>query len=233
MRAFAIVSVLVVAQGALAQVDPAADHYKAGVTRFKAGQYTEAIQEFRAADAIRPSAVLSFNIAQCYEKMADLQNAKAAYQEYLRRAPTADDRAAIEATIASIDQKLAEKGQDTVVLVPSTAGSTTGEVQTTARRPDYTVGIITGGVGIAGLVAAVVLNAVSQQASSGLQNNGKGGNYYPLNPTPGVPNSTSGLYSTAQTTWTGAIIAYIGGGVLTAAGVGILGYQYFTRPTSP
>ncbi len=90
---------------ALAQADPAADHYKAGVTHFHAGQFAEAIQEFRAADAIRPSPVLSFDIAQCFEKMADLSNAKSAYQDYLRRAPNADDRQAVEATIASIDQK--------------------------------------------------------------------------------------------------------------------------------
>jgi tetratricopeptide (TPR) repeat protein len=220
MRLLAIVSVLFTAQLALAQADPAADHYKAGVTRFKAGQYSEAIQEFRAADSIRPSPVLSFNIAQCYEKMADLQNAKTAYQDYLRRAPTADDRTAVEATITSIDQKLAEKQtQDTVVLVPSAAS-----VTKPASPPDYTLGIITGGVGVAALAAAIVMNSISQTNSQSLQNNGKGQGF--------SQSVVQGDYSAAQNLWTGAIIGYIAGGALTAAGVGILGYQYFTRPTA-
>src|SRR5581483_10747347 len=109
MRMLCCASLLLLANVAVAQVDPAADHYKAGVARFHAGQYADAIQEFRAADAIRPSPVLSFDIAQCYEKMADLPNAKAAYQDYLRLAPNAEDREAVEATIASIDQKLAQQ----------------------------------------------------------------------------------------------------------------------------
>src|SRR5579862_400140 len=89
---------VLVAAPALVQKDPAHDHYLAGVAHYKAGRYAEAIGEFRTADQLRPSPVLSFDIAQCYEKMADLGNAGTAYQQYLGRAPNAPDRAAVEAT---------------------------------------------------------------------------------------------------------------------------------------
>jgi tetratricopeptide (TPR) repeat protein len=203
---------------ALAQVDPAADHYKAGVSRFHAGQYADAIQEFRAADAIRPSPVLSFDIAQCYEKMADLPNAKAAYQDYLRRAPNADDREAVEATIASIDQKLSQQeSKDTVVLVPATPPPV-GEVQAAHRGPNLTAAITLASIGAAGIIAGVILNGLSHNASQSLQNNGVGGRYW-------SPSLAQGYYDTAQNCWTGALIGYIAGGVLLATGGGILTYQ--------
>ncbi len=210
------------ASTALAQSDPAADHYRAGVTHFKAGQYSEAIAEFRAADSIRPSPVLSFNIAQCFEKMADLRSAKSAYQDYLRRAPAAEDRQAVEATIASIDQKLAsEKSQDAVVIIPP---SPPLEVRGPGERrsPNYTLGAIAGGVGVATLAAAVILNAISLQNAGSLQLNGQNGWASKAN--------LQGFYDNASNLWTGALIAYVAGGVLTATGAGILGYQYFTRP---
>jgi len=216
---------------ALAQADPAADHYKAGVTHFHAGQFAEAIQEFRAADAIRPSAVLSFDVAQCYEKMADLPNAKSAYQDYLRRAPNADDRQAVEATIASIDQKLAQQPKDTVVLVPaaplvpSSPSSPSSELQGTASRPapNLALGISVASVGAAGLIAAVILNGLSHNASQSLQNDGYQGRFW-------TQSQAQGYYSDAQNFWTGALIGYIAGGVLLATGGSIMTYQLASKP---
>jgi len=216
---------------ALAQADPAADHYKAGVTHFHAGQFAEAIQEFRAADAIRPSAVLSFDVAQCYEKMADLPNAKSAYQDYLRRAPNADDRQAVEATIASIDQKLAQQPKDTVVLVPaaplvpSSPSSPSSELQGTASRPapNLALGISVASVGAAGLIAAVILNGLSHNASPSLQNDGYQGRFW-------TQSQAQGYYSDAQNFWTGALIGYIAGGVLLATGGSIMTYQLASKP---
>ncbi len=223
-------SLALFANVALAQADPAADHYKAGVTHFHAGHFAEAIQEFRAADAIRPSAVLSFDVAQCYEKMADLPNAKSAYQDYLRRAPNAEDRQAVEATIASIDQKLAQQqSRETVVvvpaapLVPASPSAPTTEVQTTASRsaPNLALGAtstIVEAVGAAGIIAAVILNGLSHNASQSLQNDGYQGRYW-------TQSQAQGYYSDAQNFWTGALIGYIAGGVLLATGGSIMTYQ--------
>jgi tetratricopeptide (TPR) repeat protein len=219
MRILLAAGMALIANLALAQADPAADHYKAGVARFHAGQYADAIQEFRAADAIRPSPVLSFDIAQCYEKMADLPNAKAAYQDYLRRAPNADDREAVEATVASIDQKLAQQElpNDTVVLVPATPPA--AEVQaSTHRGPNLAVGITLASIGAAGLITGAILNGLSHNASQSLQNDGVGGHFW-------SQSQAQGYSNTAQNCWTGALIGYIAGGVLLATGGGILTYQ--------
>lgn len=223
MRSFFFVCALALAGSALAQSDPAADHYRAGVVRFKAGQYAEAIQEFRAADAIRPSAVLSFNIAQCFEKMADLSSAKSAYQDYLRRSPNADDRPAVEATISSIDQKLAQQqASSSVVLVPSTA-----EARAESKPgPSYTLGIATASVGGAALVAGVLLNLVSHQNSQSLQNDGLNNQFWPK-------AQAQSYHDNAANFWTGAIIGYAVGGVLLATGGGILTYQLATKPSAP
>ena len=223
MRSLAFAGLLVIANVAVGQSDPAADHYRAGVAQFKAGQYAESIQEFRAADAIRPSPVLSFNIAQGYEKLADLPNARLAYQDYLRRAPGADDRQAVENTIASIDQKISQQGHDMVVLVPST------EVEQSARRsstPNYTLAAVTAGTGVAALVLAGIFNAVSHENSQSLQNDGFNGLYWSR-------TQAQGYHDTAQNFWTGALISYVAGGVLAATGAGLFTYQLATKPGPP
>ena len=221
-------SLALIANFTLAQADPAADHYKAGVSHFHAGQYAEAIQEFRAADAIRPSPVLSFDIAQCYEKLADLPDARTAYQDYLRRAPNADDREAVEATIASIDQKLAQPPKDTIVLVPATppmAAPVAAEVQAPSHKaPNLALGITVASIGAAALIAGAVLNGISHNNSLSLQNNGTNGYYYPQ-------SQAQGYYANAQNFWTGALIGYIAGGVLLATGGGILTYQLASSPS--
>jgi tetratricopeptide (TPR) repeat protein len=231
MRILLSTSLALFANLALAQADPAADHYRAGVNAFHAGQFAEAIQEFRAADAIRPSPVLSFDIAQCYEKMADLQNAKSAYQDYLRRAPNAEDRQAVEATIASIDQRLAQQPKDTVVLVPSTPPplGAVGEVQAARKPANLTLGITLASVGAAALIAGIVMNAVSYNASQSLQNDGAIENGAPRYYT---QSEAQGHYSDARNFWTGALIGYIAGGVLLATGGGILTYQLASTPAA-
>jgi tetratricopeptide (TPR) repeat protein len=221
---------------ALAQADPAADHYKAGVAHFHAGQFAEAIQEFRAADAIRPSAVLSFDVAQCYEKMADLAAAKTAYQDYLRRAPSAEDRPAVEATIASIDQKLAQQPRDMVVLVPASpaapgaSGAPGPDLQVSASRsgPNLALGITLASIGAAGLIAGAILNGLSHNASLSLQNDGT---VVMRSPRYWSQSEAQGYYNTAQNDWTGALIGYIAGGVLLATGGSILTYQLAAKPS--
>jgi tetratricopeptide (TPR) repeat protein len=226
VRILIALSFSLLANAALAQVDPAADHYRAGANHFRAGRYANAIQEFRAADAIRPSPVLSFDIAQCFEKMADLVNAKVAYQDYLRRAPGADDRQAVEATIASIDQKLSQQNRETVMLVPSTV-LPMAEQSVQKQPPSLALALTGVSVGAAGIIAGAILNAVSHNASQSLQSEGVGGQGY------WSSSKAQGYYSTAKDFWTGALIGYIAGGVLLASGGGLLTYQLATRPAAP
>ncbi len=80
--------------------------YAAGARDFAEKRYFEALEHFRAADRLRPSANLAYDIARCDEQLGDLLSARRAYLEVLRRAPGAPDRDEVDAAIASIDARL-------------------------------------------------------------------------------------------------------------------------------
>ena len=54
-----------------------------GTDAFRAGRYKEAIGAFEQAYAITPVANLLYNIALCYEKLDDLDNAHAYYKRFI------------------------------------------------------------------------------------------------------------------------------------------------------
>ena len=86
---------------------PAArERFEQGVAAYEAGRFGDAVQAFQEADRLAPSARLSFNIAKAYERMADDRRALAAYQDYLRRAPEATNRAEVEQIIERLEREL-------------------------------------------------------------------------------------------------------------------------------
>lgn len=98
--------------------------YDAGVAAYEAGRYREAIDRFKEADQLSPSPLLSFNIAKVYDRMLDEPNALAAYRNYLRRLPAADNRDAVQQRIGELEQALRADGvqQLTVLSAPAGAG---------------------------------------------------------------------------------------------------------------
>src|SRR5262249_30773738 len=136
------------------------------------------------------------------------------YQQYLKRAPNAPDRAAVEATIASIDKRLQEKGNDSVVLVPSSQLS-----QTQENKQAYWLSGTLIGVGAAGIIAGIVLNAVSSGNASSLTD----GKLH-------RQSDAQGYYDTANNTWTAAVVSYSVGGGLLAVGTALLTYQLLQKP---
>ena len=82
--------------------DEARTHFTAGEARFKAGDYKGAIREFRAADQLVPSALLTYNVALCYDKLGDANQAAALYRQYLDRRPDAPNRAQVQARIDAL-----------------------------------------------------------------------------------------------------------------------------------
>ncbi|MEZ4402859.1 MAG: hypothetical protein R3B06_22755 [Kofleriaceae bacterium] len=106
-----LLAVVVVAFGmfgvhtASAQPDPmvaARAHYQAGMAKFNAAQYDEAVAEFRAAEAIAPSPVNDYNIGLALDRKGDAAAATAAYRAYLNRVPNATNRPEVEASIARL-----------------------------------------------------------------------------------------------------------------------------------
>jgi hypothetical protein len=78
---------------------------------------------FRQADAIAPSAPLSFNVARAYDKLADASNALRWYRDYLRRAPQAPNAGEAVARVRFYEGVLQTRGiqQLTVLSNPPTA----------------------------------------------------------------------------------------------------------------
>jgi hypothetical protein len=100
-----LVFVIVAAGSASAQTSPrdeARTHFTAGEARFKAGDFKGAIREFRAADKLVPSALLTYNVALCYDKLGDANQAAALYRQYLDKRPDAPNRAQVQARIDAL-----------------------------------------------------------------------------------------------------------------------------------
>jgi hypothetical protein len=92
------------AMSAVAHADPRADAKAAfaeGEARYRAGDYRAAILAFQRADALAPSAILSYDIALCHERLGEDAEAAARFQEYLQRSPRAANRKDVEARAAA------------------------------------------------------------------------------------------------------------------------------------
>jgi hypothetical protein len=81
-------------------------HYDRGKELFKAGNPEEAIREFRAADKLRPSPILAYNIGLAYERMSRCKPAIDAFQRYLHEQADADNREDTEQKIAELRGKM-------------------------------------------------------------------------------------------------------------------------------
>lgn len=97
--------------------------YEQGVTAYEAGRFQVAIGFFREADDLAPTAQLSYNIAQAYEKLGDVARALEYYREYLRREPQPDRVSEVQGRVVEIQDLLQSHGlqQLTVQSVPSGA----------------------------------------------------------------------------------------------------------------
>jgi tetratricopeptide (TPR) repeat protein len=82
-------------------------HFEAGKNAYNAGDYQNAIKEFKAAEALRPSPILDYNIALANEKLAKKRVAVKYYKRYLEGMPNATNRAQVEATVAQLEREIA------------------------------------------------------------------------------------------------------------------------------
>ncbi len=181
--------------------------YQQGMAAFRGGQFAQAIGSFKAADALSPSASLSYDIAECYEKLADLRNARHYYEEYLRRAPNAEDRSKVEAELTSIDAQLIEAQRKTE-LAPSVPLVVTEEAK--VQPPNRLASFILMGLGAAGLGVGIALDVAAQGKATQL-----------TGATAPLPGSTAqSYYSDSKNYATVGITALVvGGAALVTGGV--------------
>jgi len=164
--------------------------YKRGADLYRAGRYSAAIAEFQAADKLKPSPALHYNMGQAWEKLGDLPAALAAYALYLQLDPNAPNREAVERTVRSLEAKVAAASPETPRLdpgqgpVPVPAPPATSLAANPpappldATRPDpapqpverknWLGPIIAGGLGVVAAGAGMVMGIQARNAQNAL-----------------------------------------------------------------
>lgn len=98
--------------------------YEEGVEAYRAARYADAVRLFLEADALSPSAALSYNIARAYEKLADDAQTLRWYRNYLRLSPDAKNAAEVQTYIRSLSAALAKLGIQQLTVLTTPPGAT-------------------------------------------------------------------------------------------------------------
>ncbi|HEY4105857.1 MAG TPA: PEGA domain-containing protein [Polyangiaceae bacterium] len=98
--------------------------YEQGVELYRNERYADAVQLFLEADALSPSAALSFNIARAYEKLADDAATLRWYRNYLRLNPEAPNATEVRQSIQTLSLSLARKGVQQLTVLSTPTGAT-------------------------------------------------------------------------------------------------------------
>jgi tetratricopeptide (TPR) repeat protein len=98
--------------------------YEQGVEAYRAERYADAVRLFLEADAISPSAALSYNIARAYEKLSDDAQTLRWYRNYLRLNPRASNAADVQRFVQTLSAALAKKGIQQLTVLSAPAGAT-------------------------------------------------------------------------------------------------------------
>lgn len=98
--------------------------YERGAEAYSAGRFKDAIDLFLQADALAPSAALSFNIARAYEKIGDDASTLQWYRDFRRRAPDAKNGPEVDERIRALEAVLAKKGVQQLTVFSRPLGAT-------------------------------------------------------------------------------------------------------------
>jgi tetratricopeptide (TPR) repeat protein len=85
----------------------AKNHFEAGRNAYNAQDYITAIREFKAAEALRPSPILAYNIGLANEKLGKKRVALKYYHRYLEQMPNAQNKPEVDQRIAGLEAELA------------------------------------------------------------------------------------------------------------------------------
>jgi|GEM_PF-357767 len=98
--------------------------YERGAEAYSAGRFKDAIDLFLQADALAPSAALSFNIARAYEKIGDDASTLQWFRDFRRRAPDAKNGPEVDERIHALEGVLEKKGVQQVTILSRPLGAT-------------------------------------------------------------------------------------------------------------
>lgn len=102
------------------QMSRARDLFVEGMRAYQANDFGHAVTLLTQVDAIVPSAELAYNIAYCYQRMADPDHAVQFFRRYLETgSPSEAERTDVEARIAQMEALRARQRDATMALPPS------------------------------------------------------------------------------------------------------------------
>jgi tetratricopeptide (TPR) repeat protein len=85
-------------------------HFKAASSYYNQGKYEKALEEFKEAYRLMPLPEVTYNMAQCYERLGQLDQAITSYEKYIEEKPDAKDLQAVKEKIASLRERLEKTG---------------------------------------------------------------------------------------------------------------------------
>ena len=107
--------------------EPARKVFEAGKQYYDTGYYEDALKSFRRAYDMCPKAALLKNIGATEERLGNLVAAIEAYEQYVKVAPTGDDREATSILIGNLKKR--------VVLAPAASASASASASAVASAP--------------------------------------------------------------------------------------------------
>jgi tetratricopeptide (TPR) repeat protein len=210
---FALFSTRAVDAWAQAPAEDANALYAESGAAYKVGHFADAARLLERAYQLSHSPVLLYNLARAYEGMGELEKAASAYERYLKEEPNPPDRGAIQARVTTFRSQLDEQR---VIRAQRDEERARAEreraerdrvVSTTRRRSPSAWPWIVAGFGVAaGLGTGVALGEVGLSRHSDAAADTQGA-------------SSAGLQGQAQSFATAATVAFVSGGIVTAAGI--------------
>jgi tetratricopeptide (TPR) repeat protein len=83
-------------------------HFERGEKLFALGQFSDALEAYKAAYRAKPIPEFLFNIGQCYRNLVDYEAAIFSYKKYLQLEPDAANRDQVEKLIDDLEAKQQE-----------------------------------------------------------------------------------------------------------------------------
>lgn len=206
-------------------------HYQLGEMLYKTSNHKGALVEFKKAYELEPLPALLFNIARCYEVMADVAQAIKIYRLYLKKQPDSPKRSLVEARLKNLEERkkaiAAAKAKPPVAKRPAKPVTKPPPARPAPSpvRPapsggwKRTAGWVALGTGVASLGAGVAFTVLALDKADEFNASKKSKTYVELLEI----EDTGTAYGTAQ------IVTLVVGGVAAAAGAGLLLWHYLGK----
>lgn len=197
--------------GGLTKPDAIA-HFTKGNALYNAGDFAEAVQEYKAGMLSEPSAVFNYNLGQSYRQLGDYRQATYHYKRYLSSGlATPEEREGIEGVIAKMDAELQQKARTEPPTGPATNVSPMAPAMpppTTRETRWYHDSIGWGATGV-GVVGGAIAGVLFLQAAD-LRNDADAA---------ATAGESQALDEKADTRARAGTYVAIGGGAFLAAGI--------------